>query len=94
MAPIKIEIAYATPTSQHLIALEIEQPSTIAQAIQQSGLLTLYPEINLAQQKVGIFSQFCTLDDYVKAGDRIEIYRPLLIDPKEARRARAKKLKK
>jgi len=87
---IKVEVIYANPRAQKLIALEIEEGATLAAVIQQSGILSIFPEISLAQQKIGIFSKPKTLTDIAHDGDRIEIYRPLLIDPKEARRGRSR----
>lgn len=86
---IKVEIAYATPSMQSIIAVEVTEGASIQEAIDLSGILIIFPEINLEQQQVGIFSQPKNLTDIVSAHDRIEIYRPLLIDPKKARRARA-----
>lgn len=91
---IKVEVAYATPDRQYLVAIQVPENSTIETVIQASGVLSEFPDINLRQQKIGIFSKPRTLSDCVKAGDRIEIYRPLIIDPKEARRAKAKSRKK
>jgi putative ubiquitin-RnfH superfamily antitoxin RatB of RatAB toxin-antitoxin module len=88
---IRVEVAYARPDSQRIVTLEVEAGSTIEKVIQHSGILKLFPEIDLARQKVGIFSKPRDLSDLVNDGDRIEIYRPLIIDPKEARRARARK---
>jgi uncharacterized protein len=90
---ITVEVAYATPDRQHVITLQIEAESTIEAAIHLSGMLAEFPEINLTTHKVGAFSQLRSLSDKVQAGDRIEIYRSLIIDPKEARRAKAKKNK-
>lgn len=87
---IKIEIAYAAAKNTCLIPLDVTQPCTIYEAIQQSGILTAFPEINLSSNKVGVFSVLASLDSEAKSGDRIEIYRPLLIDPKQARKQRAK----
>jgi uncharacterized protein len=87
---ILIEVAYATPEKQRIIELEVTADCTIEAAIKQSGMLELFPEIDLTKQQVGVFSQPRKLSDKIKAGDRIEIYRPLIVDPKEARRARAK----
>jgi putative ubiquitin-RnfH superfamily antitoxin RatB of RatAB toxin-antitoxin module len=94
MAKLQIEVAYATAERQHIIPLEVEADCTIEMAIRASGMLALYPEINLAHQPVGVFSKSRQLADKVQHGDRIEIYRPLIIDPKEARRAKAKKTAK
>lgn len=91
---INIEVAYASKTLQRVIALEVPLHSTVMDAILASSMLSIFPEINLTQQKVGIFGRLCELTEIVKAGDRIEIYRPLLIDPKEARRVRANNGKK
>lgn len=85
---ILVEVAYALPEKQHIVSLEIEESATIEEIIKQSGILTLFPDINLEKQQVGVFSQQKKLSDHVRYGDRIEIYRPLLIDPKEARRKR------
>lgn len=88
---IQIEVAYATPHKQIIIPISVAPGSTIAAAIAISRICEQFPEINLDKQKVGVFSQSKQLTDLVQAGDRIEIYRPLTIDPKEARRAKAKK---
>jgi putative ubiquitin-RnfH superfamily antitoxin RatB of RatAB toxin-antitoxin module len=88
---IRIEVAYAKPEVQVILALELEAGATIEEAIQRSGLLERFPEIDLAQQAVGVFSQPRQLNEVVKEGDRIEIYRPLKQDPKEARREKARK---
>ena len=86
MSNMTIEVAYATPEKQRIIELQVTMDCTIESAIKQSGILVLFPEIDLTKQAVGVFSQPRKLTDNVQAGDRIEIYRPLAIDPKEARR--------
>jgi len=86
-----VEVAYANALSQRIISLEVKEGSSIEQVIQLSGILQVFPEIDLKKQKVGIFSQLKALSDPLKSGDRVEIYRELLIDPKEARRGRAKR---
>jgi putative ubiquitin-RnfH superfamily antitoxin RatB of RatAB toxin-antitoxin module len=88
---VVVEIAYASPTQQKIIAVEVELPCQVGEAIAQSGMLAHFTEIDLTTQAVGIFSKKCELTDMLKAGDRVEIYRPLTIDPKEARRAKAEK---
>lgn len=88
---INVEVVYASEHSQKLITVEVDQGATIETVIRRSGILADFPEIDLARQSVGVFSRQRALTDIVQAGDRIEIYRPLLIDPKEARRVRAKK---
>lgn len=88
---IQVEVAYATPTEQRIIVVKGSVGSTIEEVIELSGILTLFPEIDLTSQKVGIFSKVKNLDEVVEDGDRVEIYRPLVIDPKEARRKRVVK---
>lgn len=90
---IDIEVAFANPDVQRIISLKVPRGTTILYAIQLSGIMTLFPEIDLNHNKVGIFSQPKKLDDFVHPNDRIEIYRALQIDPKEARRNRAQKSK-
>jgi putative ubiquitin-RnfH superfamily antitoxin RatB of RatAB toxin-antitoxin module len=88
---IAIEVAYATPAHQMIIPLQVELSTTARQAIELSNILWHFPEIELSKTKIGIFSQLCELNTVLKAGDRVEIYRPLLCDPKQARRDRAVK---
>lgn len=87
---ISVEIVYARPDVQRMLEVEIAEHSTIEQAILASDMLKLFPEIDLTQAAVGIFGQRKSLTDRVSAGDRIEIYRPLAMDPMIARRLRAK----
>ncbi|MCY4155190.1 MAG: RnfH family protein [Gammaproteobacteria bacterium] len=89
---IEVEIVYGKSGSARVIKQTVPERATIRQAIEQSGILTRYPDIDLDNNKVGIFSRKKQLHDPVCAGDRIEIYQPLQVDPKEARRRRAKKL--
>jgi putative ubiquitin-RnfH superfamily antitoxin RatB of RatAB toxin-antitoxin module len=86
---IMVEVAYAKTEEQVIIALKVPAGSTIETAIKGSGLLTRFSEIDLSKAKVGIFGRVCKLDQTVRQADRIEIYRPLVHDPKEARRQRA-----
>jgi len=88
---IQIELIYALPHKQELISFSLQADTKIEQAIEQSGILESYPEINLQKNKVGIFSKVCQLTDGLHDGDRIEIYRSLIIDPKQARKNRALK---
>lgn len=90
---MKIEVVYAFAEVASCIELEVENNTSIKSAIEQSGILSKHPEIDLMKNKVGIFSQLKSLDDLPEEGDRIEIYRPLAADPKEARRQRAEKRK-
>jgi putative ubiquitin-RnfH superfamily antitoxin RatB of RatAB toxin-antitoxin module len=87
---IPIEVSYALPKEQLIIALEVPADATVSQAIEESRVAERYPEIDLEINKVGIFGKLAKLDDSLHAGDRIEIYRPLIADPKEIRRQRAK----
>jgi len=91
---LRVEIAYALRDRQALLALEVEEGATVGQAIQRSGILGQFPEIDLARAKVGIFGRTESLDTPVRDGDRVEIYRPLNADPKQARRERARKLRR
>ena len=86
---IVVEVVYAYPDRYFLKKLTLENPITIQNAIVQSGVLEKYTEIDLRQNKVGIFSRLAKLTDMVENGDRIEIYRPLIADPKEIRRKKA-----
>ena len=86
---IDVEVAYATPLRQITKTVTLPAGSNVEQAIRASGLLDEYPEINLAQQRVGVFGEFVRLDECLQGGERVEIYRALIADPKEARRRRA-----
>jgi len=88
---MRIEVAYAKPSEQVILTLDIADGSTMEAAIIESGILQRFPEIDLANNKVGIFGKLCKLDQVLRAGDRVEIYRPLIVDPKEMRRNRAAK---
>ena len=89
MINITIEVAYASETQQFLTSCQLPAGSTIGDAIRQSGVLTVFPELQGGNLQGGIFSEKKGLADTIKAGDRVEIYRSLKIDPKDARRARA-----
>lgn len=84
-----VEVAYARPEEQLIIELEVAPGTTVAQAIETSGILERFPEIDLARNKVGIFGKLTSLDIPLRDKDRVEIYRPLIADPKEVRRRRA-----
>jgi len=90
---ISIEVVYGLPHKQKLLALPIEQGITVEQAIIESGILSLFNEIDLSVNKVGIWNRAVKLTEVVQALDRIEIYRPLIADPKEVRKRRAEKAK-
>ena len=91
MANIRIEVVYALPEKQYLRPVSLAEGSTVEQAIVASGLLELRKDIQLTENKVGIYSRPVKLTDVVEDGDRVEIYRPLLADPKELRRQRAER---
>jgi putative ubiquitin-RnfH superfamily antitoxin RatB of RatAB toxin-antitoxin module len=88
---IIVEVAYATGEVQALVTLKMPAGTTVEEAIKASGLLIHFPEIDLSANPVGIFGKVCRLDQEIRTADRIEIYRPLRHDPKEARRQRAVK---
>ena len=90
---MSIEVAYALPDKQSLLEVEVPSGSQVQQAIETSGILSLYPEIDLAVNKVGIWNRAAKLTEQLKDSDRIEIYRPLIADPKEVRKKRAEKAK-
>lgn len=86
---VKIEVAHALATAQSLLVLQVAAGTTVRQAIEQSGLLQLYPDIDLTRHAVGIFGRICGLEEALQDGDRVEIYRPLRVEPKLRRRQRA-----
>lgn len=87
--PLRIEVAYAEPERQVVVALEVEPGCTVGQAIERSGLQLEFPNLVVDPRAVGIFSRKVSLEQLVEDGDRVEIYRPLIADPKESRRRRA-----
>ena len=88
----KVFVAYADPDRQVELELEWLSGEIVGDLIKRSEICKQFSEIDLMINKVGIFSQLCDLDDEPQVGDRVEIYRPLKIDPKESRRNRAKQL--
>ncbi|HDT3337246.1 TPA: RnfH family protein [Klebsiella aerogenes] len=90
-ANIVVEVAYALPEKQYLQRVKLQAGATVEQAIISSGILALREDIDLAKNKVGIYSRPVKLHDEVHDGDRVEIFRPLIADPKELRRQRAEK---
>jgi putative ubiquitin-RnfH superfamily antitoxin RatB of RatAB toxin-antitoxin module len=87
---IIVEVVYALPAHQTVRRLQVRADSTVREAIEQSGVLERHPEIDLAHAAVGIHGRRLPLDTALRAEDRVEIYRPLTADPKEARRRRAR----
>ena len=88
---IRVEVAYALADKQVVLPVEVCTGADVKSAIEQSGILKDFPEIDLERNRVGIFGSVCGLDRKLTVGDRVEIYRPLIHDPKEARRKRAAK---
>ena len=88
---LEVVVCYATPTAEFLQAMQVAPGTTIGQAIEGSGVLLAFPEINLVTQPVGIFARKKTLETVLRHRDRIEIYRALVADPKDSRRKRAAK---
>ena len=84
-----VEVVFAKPDKQFSIPVKLETGTTVEQAIIESGMLNLCPEIDLTKLKVGIFGKVCDLEKTVEHGDRVEIYRPLTQNPMDARRNRA-----
>ena len=91
---LEIEVVYALPSRQFLRCLKVSSGTTVRDAIVQSGVLSKFPEIDLESIKVGIFSRTVSLDIQLNSGDRVEIYRPLILSPTDARRLRAERQKR
>ena len=95
---IAVEVAYALPHQQKIISLLVEPGTSALQAVERSGIVKFFPEIDIASAKLGIFGQALggkgldsAASHVLQQGDRVEIYRPLIVDPKDARRKRAEK---
>ena len=86
---INIEVIYALANQQDIARVSLPEGSTAMQAIEASGLLAKYPEIDLKKNKIGVFAKLAKADTVLRDRDRIEIYRPLIADPKEVRKQRA-----
>jgi putative ubiquitin-RnfH superfamily antitoxin RatB of RatAB toxin-antitoxin module len=85
---VQIEVVYALPEEQVIVALTVPPGTTVARAVERSGLVGRFPELAGAA-KLGVFGQLVSSDTLVTPGDRVEVYRPLVADPKQARRRRA-----
>lgn len=90
---IEVEVAYARPDRQVIIPVHVAADATVQDVIESSGILRQFPEIDLSHNKVGVFGKLSRLTAGVRPGDRIEIYRQLIADPKEVRRQQAMKEK-
>lgn len=88
---IFIEVVYALPQEQVLISLDVDKGTTVEQAVKLSGILERFSDIDLTKNKLGIFGKATKADQKLRDKDRVEIYRPLIADPKESRRKRAEK---
>ena len=86
-----VEVAYAEPDQQVILKVEVDDSATVNEAIVLSGILDQFPEIDLDKNKVGIFGKISKLDAQLREKDRVEIYRPLIADPKASRKKRAAK---
>ena len=94
---ILVEVAYGLPDKQELLSLQLDKGALVQDAIEQSGILDDFPEIDLKKNKVGVFGKITQLSHQLRDKDRVEIYRPLIADPKEVRKKRAaegKRMKK
>ena len=89
----RVEVAYAAPLRRQVVGVEVLPGTTIDEAIRLSGILELFPEIDLSLVQVGVYGEIAHPHDLVKEHDRVEIYRPLLADPKSARLKRAERAK-
>ncbi len=90
---IQIEVVYGLAHKQKLLSLPVAEGTTVEQAIKESGILALFPEIDLTKNKVGVWNKAVKLSTVLDDLDRVEIYRPLIADPKEVRKRRAEKAK-
>jgi uncharacterized protein len=90
---IRVEVVYGLPDRQSLLEVSVEMDTNVEAAISASGILQIYPDIDLQVNKVGIWNRTVKLTESLKDNDRIEIYRPLIADPKEVRKRRAEKAK-
>ncbi len=93
-AKLSIDVCYALPDTQTLVSVELAPGATVQQAIDASGLLARYPEIDLSKLKVGVYGKLRPLGAVLTDHDRVEIYRPLIVDPKAARQRRVDKSRK
>ena len=86
---MKVEVVYALPAAADAVSVSVPAGATVRDAVLASGVLERHPEISLETQAFGIFGERAALDARLSPGDRVEVYRALAIDPKEARRRRA-----
>jgi putative ubiquitin-RnfH superfamily antitoxin RatB of RatAB toxin-antitoxin module len=91
---IAVSVVYALPERQWCLAVRLDSPATVRQAIEGSGLLEHFPRLLAQSPPVGIFHRRCTLETLLRDGDQVQIYRPLQMDPKDARRLRAERARR
>lgn len=87
---MQVEVVYARPEQQTLLTVSVPEAATVAEAVRRSGILEAHPEIAWPDVEVGIFGARVSAGQGLRNGDRVEIYRPLVVDPKQRRRARAR----
>lgn len=86
---INVEVVYALPSKQEIFSVKLPEGATARQAVEASGVLEKHPEIDLSKNKLGVFAKLTKPDAVLRHRDRVEIYRPLIADPKEVRKQRA-----
>jgi putative ubiquitin-RnfH superfamily antitoxin RatB of RatAB toxin-antitoxin module len=86
----RVEVVYATPAIQQRYVLNLEEGATVEAALEQSGVLHEFPQLDLARHRVGIYGRLVALDEVLRDGDRVEILRPLTAEPGAARKRRAR----
>lgn len=89
MQTINVEVAYAEPDKQLILEVNVDAGTTVGGAIVQSGIMMRFPDLDIENSKVGIFGKATKMTTVLQNADRVEIYRPLIADPKEVRRKRA-----
>lgn len=87
---MKIGVAYGNARRQVWLTVEVDEAATVKDAIERSGILRQFPEIDLAKNKVGVYGKILALDTRLADGDRVEIYAPLTVDPKTVKTKKAK----
>ena len=91
MATIRVEVAYAEPERQKIITLTMNEGTTLQQAVERSGMVCFFSHLDVSKADFGVFSLPRSRDYVLRDGDRVEIYRPLIADPKEMQRQQARK---
>jgi putative ubiquitin-RnfH superfamily antitoxin RatB of RatAB toxin-antitoxin module len=91
MASLRVEVVYALPEREDAVSVSLPAGASALDALRASGLLERHPEIDLARQKIGVYGRVVSAEARLRDGDRVEVYRPLAVEPKEARRRRALK---